>query len=233
MTEARVVLISGARKGIGRELALHCCRHGYVVVGCSRQPSADMPKEYTHFCVDVTDEPAVKAMFTEIRKRFGRLDVLLNNAGIAAMNHMLVTPLDTVERILRTNVAGTFLLCREAAKLMQPRRWGRIVNFSTVAVPLRLEGEAAYAASKAAVESLTHIFARELADSAITVNAIGPAPIQTDLLQNVPQEKLERLVQRQAIHRLGECRDVINVVDFFLRPESDFITGQVIYLGGV
>ena len=174
----------------------------------------------------------MKEALADMRRSFGRLDVLINNAGVAAMNHALLTPMDTVERVLGTNVAGTFLLCREAAKLMQRRKFGRIVNFATVATPFKLEGEAIYAASKAAVVTLTHVLARELADYGITVNAVGPTPIETDLIRNVPSEKIDRLIARQAIRRLGEFRDVANVIDFFLRPESDFVTGQVIYLGG-
>lgn len=233
MPDARVMVVTGASRGIGRELAVHYLQQGYVVAGCSRRTPDGLPEGYHHFALDVGDEPAVKAMFAALRDRFGRLDVLVNNAGIASMNHALLTPLETVERILRTNVAGTFLFCREAAKLMQRARWGRIVNFSTVAVPLKLEGEAIYAASKAAVESLTAVLARELAEFGITVNAVGPAPIRTDLLAGVGEEKLQKLIRRQAIRRFGEFRDVLNVVDFFLRPESDFVTGQVIYLGGV
>ena len=98
---------------------------------------------------------------------------------------------------------------------------------------LRLEGEAIYTASKAAVESLTATLARELAPFGITVNAVGPTPIETDLTRNVPREKLEAIVARQAIQRFGEPRDVLHVVDFFLDPASDFVTGQVLYLGGV
>jgi 3-oxoacyl-[acyl-carrier protein] reductase len=107
------------------------------------------------------------------------------------------------------------------------------VNFTTVAHPLNLEGEAVYAASKSAVESLTRIMARELAELRITVNAVGPTPVLTDLIKGVSSKKMDALLARQAIPRYGKAADVINAVDFFLRPESDFITGQVLYLGGV
>ena len=183
--------------------------------------------------MDVADESAVKKLFGSVRKELGRLDVLINNAGIASMNHALLTPAATVEKILSTNVVGTFLFCREAAKLMRKKKFGRIVNFVTVAVPLKLEGEAIYAASKAAVASLTEVLAREFAPFGITVNAIGPTPVKTDLIRNVPEDKIDGLLKRQAIQRFGEYRDVANVIDFFVRPESDFVTGQVLYLGGV
>jgi 3-oxoacyl-[acyl-carrier protein] reductase len=228
-----VILITGARKGIGRFLAEHYAARGWTVIGCSRAASDLSLPNYRHFCLDVSDESAVKAMFTEIRKTHGRLDVLINNAGIASMNHALLTPMKSVHEVLNTNVAGTFLFCREAAKLMQKQQNGRIVNFTTVAAPLKLEGEAIYAASKAAVLTLTQVLAREFAPFGVTVNAVGPTPVKTDLIRSVPAEKLEALLQRQAIRRFGEFRDVANVIDFFIQPESDFVTGQVIYLGGV
>ena len=233
MPDGQVMLITGTRKGIGRHLARHYASQGYQVVGCSREPADYELDGYQHVCLDVADEAAVKKALGHIRKSLGRLDILINNAGVASMNHFLLTPMSALERIFKTNVMGTFLLCREAARLMQAARFGRIVNFTTVAKPLRLEGEAAYASSKAAVESLTQILAREMADFGITVNAVGPTPIPTDLTRSVPEEKLQELVQRQAIRRLGEFRDVVNVIDFFIRPESDFVTGQVLYLGGV
>ena len=110
---------------------------------------------------------------------------------------------------------------------------GRIVNFGSVATPLRLEGEAIYASSKAAVINLTQIIAKELGSFGITVNGIGPSPIKTDLIRSVPRQKIQSLIEKQAIKRFGELRDISNVIDFYIDRKSDFITGQFIFLGGI
>ena len=229
----KTIVITGTRKGIGKEMAKHYLAEGWQVVGCSRGEGSIEHADYQHFSLDVSDENAVITMARKIKASHGKVEALLNNAGIASMNHALLTPASTVNRILQTNVVGTFLFCREMSKLMRRTNNGRIINFTTVAHPLNLEGEAIYAASKAAVESLTRILARELAELKITVNAIGPTPIETDLIRGVPQAKMDALLARQALNRMGEVRDVINAVDFYLREESDFITGQVLYLGGI
>jgi 3-oxoacyl-[acyl-carrier protein] reductase len=230
---SRIILITGTSRGIGRGLAEHFLKSGDIVCGCSRGPATLRHRRYAHWELEVADEKAVVAMVREIVHRHGRIDALLNNAGIAAMNHALLTPAATAQRIMATNFHGTFLFCREAAKAMVRRKSGRIVNFSTVATPLRLEGEALYAASKAAVESFTQVLARELGATGVTVNAVGPTPVQTDLIRNVPATKLKALLARQAIQRLGTVDDVANAVDFFLSTNSGFVTGQVLYLGGV
>ena len=230
--DGRVVLITGTSEGIGKYLAGYYCALGDRVIGCSRRSVDDGPDGYEHFIADVSDETTINAMFAEIRRRYGRLDVLINNAGIASMNHVLLTPMKTVRSILETNVAGTFLLSREAAKLMRKPKGGRIVNFVTTCLPWKLEGEAIYVASKSAVLALTQVLAKELADLGITVNAVGPTPIQTSAIKGVPKAKIDGLIRRQAIRRMGKYGDVSNAVDFFIRPESDFITGQVLYLGG-
>ena len=233
MNEKQIILITGTSKGIGRILVEHYTSLGHQVIGCSRNENEYSIDNYQHFCLDVCNEKDVKRMFSQIRKSHGRLDSLINNAGIASMNLALLTTMDTVNKIYATNVFGTFLFCREAAKLMQRNQYGRIVNFSTVAVPLKLDGEAIYASSKAAVISLTQILAKELANAGITVNAIGPTPVKTDLIRSVPVEKIKKLIEKQAIQRYGEYDDIINVIDFFIKPESNFITGQIIYLGGI
>ena len=233
MDTNRIILITGTRKGIGRHLSEYYLKRGFVVIGCSRGESDLRHSRYEHFCIDVSDEKGVIDMIASIRNRHGKIDYLLNNAGIASMNHSLLTPLAVVERIFRTNVFGTFLFCREVGKVMSRAKAGRIVNFATVATPLKLEGESAYAASKAAIVSFTEVLAREFAEYNITVNALGPTPVYTDLVRNVPKEKMDRLLQMQTIQRYGTFEDITNVIDFFLQDGSHFITGQVIYLGGV
>lgn len=229
----RVALITGTSRGIGRFLVEHFLQEDYSVVGCSRSPVEWELEGYEHFVADVTDEKHVKAMMSGILRAYGRLDVAINNAGMASMNHFLLTPMATVDRIIKTNFYGTFLVCRESAKLMMRRRYGRIVNVGTVAVPMRLAGEALYAASKSAIVCFTQILAHELGEFGITCNIVGPTPIETDLIHSVPKEKIDRVVSRLAIKRLGHFEDVANVIDFFVKPESEYVTGQMIYLGGM
>jgi 3-oxoacyl-[acyl-carrier protein] reductase len=233
VTERQVVLITGTRKGIGRYLAEHYARQGYIVEGCSRGDPEWEAENYTHHNVDVAEEAAVKAMISNIARRHGRLDIVLNNAAIASMNHVLLTPAATANRMLEVNVTGTMLVCRDAAKVMMRRRYGRIINFTTIVAPIALAGEAIYAASKSAVVTLTRILAFELGQWGITCNSFGATPIMTDMIRGVPQAKIDAVVSGLAIKRLGTYEDCANVCDFFIRPESDNITGQVLYLGGI
>ena len=233
MKNKRTMIITGSSKGIGKYLAKYYVNKNYYVIGCSRGKIDFQLSNYEHHQLNVCDEKSVKMFFKHIRKTYGRLDFLINNAGIASMNHSMLTSMHTVEKIYQTNVFGTFLFCREASKIMQLKKNGKIVNFSTVAVPLKLDGEAVYASSKAAVVSLTQILSKEFSNLGITVNAIGPTPVETGLIKSVPKEKIQNLIKMQSLSRFGKYEDIVNVIDFFIKPESDFITGQIIYLGGV
>ncbi|MCT4631827.1 MAG: SDR family oxidoreductase [Firmicutes bacterium] len=228
-----IILITGSRKGIGRRLAEHYLDLGHKVIGCSRSESELEHENYTHYLADVTNEKDVKMMLKGVRKEYGHIDVLINNAGIASMNHFLLTPTETARKVMDTNYFGTLIMTREAARLLRKSDHGRVVNFTSVAVALSLEGESIYLASKAAIEALTKVTAKELGQYEITVNAIGPTPIDTSLIAAVPKEKIASLIDKQAVKRYGEFEDVINLIDFYIKPESDFITGQIVYLGGI
>jgi len=229
----KCIIITGNRKGIGRYLTEFYLQKGYNIVGCSRSDSDLVHPFYRHVICDVADELSAKKVVKISKKEFGGVDILINNAGIASLNHSLLTPGRTVKKVFETNFYGSFFFSRECAKHMTKKKTGRIVNFSTVAVPMNLDGEMVYASSKAAIEKMTKILAKELASYNITVNAIGPTPILTDLLKVVPKDKVEELLQKQAIKRLGSFEDIENVISFFLKDNSSYISGQILYLGGL
>ncbi|TNE36125.1 SDR family oxidoreductase [bacterium] len=229
----KVLLITGSRKGIGRYLSEYYLSKGMLVVGFSRTESDLHHSNYKHILLDVADEGLVSKAVKEVNREYSKIDFLINNAGIASLNHTLLTPQSTVEKVFDTNFKGTFNFSREVGKVMSRQKFGRIINFTTVARPLNLEGEAVYAASKSAVETYTKVLAKELGHLGITCNLIGPSPIKTDLIKNVPKDKIDKLISMQAIPQFSEFKDVSNVTDFFLSDESNMITGQTIYLSGV
>lgn len=233
MTTNKTILITGTSRGIGRQMAKYYADQGYQVAGCSRSPADFKLKNYFHYQVDVSEEVQVKRMVLDVEKKYKSIDILINNAGAASMNHFILTPLSTVQKLMAANFTGTFLFSREAAKIMMKNKWGRIINFSTVAVPLHLEGEAVYASMKSAIETSTKVMARELAKFNITCNVIGPAPVETDLIKNVPKEKIDKIVNLLSLNRLCTWEDIVHVADFFISESSSYVTGQVVYLGGV
>lgn len=229
----KIIIVTGTRKGLGRDICLYYLNKGCIVYGCSRGESSIDHANYSHCELDVSDEKKVIKMVRDVYRNHKRIDILINNAGIASMNHIALSPTSTANNILQTNFIGSFLFLRETSKIMLKNKKGRIVNFTTVATPLKLEGEMLYAASKAAVESLTQIAAKEFGSSGITVNAIGPTPLPTDLIKNVSKDKMDALISQQAIKRFGKIDDLLNVIDFFIDDRSEFITGQIVYLGGI
>ncbi len=227
------IVITGTSRGIGLSLVKRYIEQGHFVIGCSRSESEFEHENYKHFVVDLTAEKEINNFALMVKKQYGSIDVLINNAGIASMNHFMLTPLETAKKVMDTNFFAPFLVTRAFINALKKSNHPRIINFSTVAVPFNLDGELAYVASKAAIESMTKILAKELASFKITVNAIGPTPVKTFLTANVPPEKIQNLLDRQAIKRFGEFEDIGNVIDFYIKETSDFITGQIIYLGGV
>ena len=231
--QANNVLITGTTRGLGKAIAEHFLNRGSRVIGCARTEAAIFHSMYSHYIVDLAESKSITNFFFALKKEQSHLDVLINNAGVANMNAFATTPIESVQKVFSVNVHGTFVFSQKAISLLRKSNHPRIINMSSIAVPFRLEGEAIYAASKSAVEMLTRIMAKELSTFNITCNAIGPSPIATDLIKGVPQEKIDRLIRRQAIAKMATTADVTHIVDFLIHPASDMITGQVIYLGGI
>ena len=233
MSSPRSILISGSSRGLGKAMAEHYIDQGDSVIGCARSESQIDSENYRHYQVDITSPKEVTNFFFAIRKEIKQLDAIINNAGMASMNALALTPVESFRKTFDINVQGTFLFCQKGLSLLKKSPNPRIINMTTVAVPLRLEGEAVYAASKSAVEMLTRVIAKEYGGFGITCNAIGPSPIDTDLIRGVPKHKIDDLIAKQSIKKMATPADVINVTDFFLRPESSMISGQIVYLGGI
>ena len=229
----RNILITGASRGLGKAMTEHFLQQGDSVIGCSRSESEIAHENYRHYQVDVTSAEEVADLFFKLRKVITNLDGLINNAGVASMNAFALTPDSSYQKVFSVNVQGTYLFCQKALGLLKKSKHPRIINMTTVAVPLWLEGESIYAASKSAVETLTRVIAKEYGRFNITCNAIGPSPIDTNLIKNVPKDKIQALLDEQAVSKQATPNDVINIADFFLSPKSDLISGQIIYLGGI
>lgn len=228
----KTVLVTGCSRGIGLALCEHYLERGMNVIGVARTLTEIKHDRFLFLELDITNEAAVQSQLSVGIKHFGGLDALINNAGRASMNHTLLTPVSMMEHLFEVNCKGAFLVTREAVKALRKSSSPRIINFSTIAVPLRLEGEAMYGASKSYIEYLTKVWAKEFSAWKITVNCVAPGPVATDLIKNVPTEKIEHILRQQIIPRRCEFADIFNVVDFFLQKESEMISGQVIQLGG-
>jgi 3-oxoacyl-[acyl-carrier protein] reductase len=222
-------LITGSSQGLGRALAERLLADGWTVHGFARGPQELTHAHFTAHAVDVADEAAVRSAVSTVAAA-GRIDLLVNNAGAASMNALLLTPGEVAERLMRVNYLGAFHCLQAVGKVMVRQRAGRVINVTTVAVPLSLEGEAAYVASKAAVEALTKVAAKELAPSGVVVTAVGFGPVDTKLTRAVPKVALAKI--NSAIGR-PEGTTMAQAVDFILAHFRSAPAGKVEHLGQI
>ena len=234
MIDKPVMIITGTRKGIGKYLAEYYTQNGFSVIGCSRDNVDFELNNYQHYCLDVSDESLVKKMFKEIRKKYGRLDVLINNAGVASKNHVLLTSLKEVHDSLNTNFIGTFICCRESIKLMKINQHGRIINISSIHVPLALAGTSIYSGSKAAIEQFSRVLAREVFQFGITINILSLSVVKDTGMENALTEEIKRNILNQTISKDQlNIYDVIHAVNFLIDEKSKMVSNQILCLGGV
>jgi 3-oxoacyl-[acyl-carrier protein] reductase len=240
-TSTKNAIVTGASRGIGSAIAERLAQDGFSVVvnyaGSEAEASALVKKiKAGGGCAitaqaDVSKPVEVARMFDATEKEFGGVDVLVNNAGIMTLSSIATADDAMFDRLVAVNLKGTFNGLREAAKRL--RSGGRIINFSTSVVGLRLETYGVYAATKSAVETLTAILAKELRGRSITVNAIAPGPTATDLfLHGKSQELIDRMAKMNPLERLGTPQDIAAAVSFLAGPDGSWINGQVLRANG-
>lgn len=232
----RVALVTGASRGLGRLIVDGLLSDGYQVIGVARSSLDDWTGGEVdgfdrHSC-DVTDDSSVKRLFSDVRKRHGRLDVVVNNAGAFSSDLLLTASAERFSNVLRTNLIGAQIVTREAVKLMRPKAFGRVVSISSIATRIPLPGNAVYATSKVALEALMTGFAVEFRGSGITFNSVGVSFVDdtgmVDALRPEARASYEaRLLQPHALP-MGE---VMHTIRFFLAGEAAAVTAQSITLG--
>jgi len=227
------MVITGTSRGVGRGIAEYFLGLGYLVFGCSRGPSSFNHERYEHATVDIGNDEQVRHWIASIGRDHGRIDVVVNNAGVSGIALALVTSADLVENTFKTNFVGTFAVSREAAKVMLKRRYGRIINISSIATDLHMKGSAAYAASKSAMVEFTKILAKELGTSGITCNVIALPLVAAGMSAELSAGVIEEYEKNLVMNRWATLDDICNVVGFLASPGSGLVTGQVINLGFV
>jgi len=237
----KVALVTGASRGIGAAVARRLAKDGFTVVinySGNAAPAEELVQEIEQASgkaltakADVSDAEAVRRMFDAAEAAFGGVDVLINNAGIMMLSSLAEADDANFDRQIGVNLKGTFNTLREAAKRL--RDGGRVVNFSTSVVGLKLETYGVYAATKAAVETFTAIMAKEMRGRNITVNAIAPGPVATDLFLNGKSDELiARMAKMNPLERLGTPEDIAAAVAFLAGPDGGWINGQTLRANG-
>ena len=240
--EKQVAVVTGAGRGIGHAIALRLANEGARIASVSRSEAnaqrtageinaarADAAKAYA---VDVSDHAAVQQTSARILHDFGRIDILVNNAGVTRDGLSLRMSIENWETVIDTNLKGAFSFAQAVMRSMIKQRSGRIINISSISGLTGNAGQSNYAASKAGLIGLTKSLARELASRGITVNAIAPGFIVTDMTEVLSDQVKEAILSRIPLGKFGEGEDIAAAVAFLAAPEAKYITGQVLTVDG-
>lgn len=227
-----VVVVTGTSKGLGLQLAKMFVESGCFVFGCSRGDSSFESSFYRHSKVDIGEEGQVRTWIRGIKKEAGKIDILVCNAGVVeSVLPLAATSVRVLDAYLKTNVVGTFLVCREVGKIMTVQRSGRIVAISTTMTRLHEPGTSAYSATKSAIEEIIRVLARELAGANITCNIVAPGLIPTDASESFGEDWNERMLDLQTIRKPITPSEIFHAISYFTSAAAASVTGQTLYMG--
>ncbi|MDE6254293.1 MAG: 3-oxoacyl-[acyl-carrier-protein] reductase [Lachnospiraceae bacterium] len=242
MQNEKIALVTGAGRGIGKQIALKLAEQGITVIvnyNGSEEAAESVVNKITEsggrakaVKCNVSDYKETEEMIASIVKEFGRLDILVNNAGITADNLMVRMTEEDFDKVISINLKGAFNTIKHVNRQMIKQRYGRIVNISSVVGVTGNAGQANYAASKAGIIGLTKSAARELASRNVTVNAVAPGFIQTEMTDKLPENVKEQMQSQIPLKRLGTTEDIAAAVSFLVSEDASYITGQVIEVNG-
>lgn len=238
----KIAVVTGASRGIGRAIALDLAKRGATVV-VNYQRNADAANEVVEqiqagggqamaFQADVSQEQDANNLIKATTEAYGRIDILVNNAGTTRDNVIMMMSADDFDTVLDTNLRSTWLCSKAAVRAMMRKRYGRIINITSVSGIMGNAGQTNYSASKAGVIGLTKALAREVAARNITVNAVAPGFVLTDLTANLPQDIVQKLNENIPLGRWGTVEDVTNATAFLASDEASYITGHVLTVDG-
>ena len=242
MLTGKIAIVTGASRGIGRQIAKTLAEQGAAVIVnyCGSEQAANETVEQITasggtakaYQADVSDYTQAADMMNDVVKEYGRIDILINNAGITRDNLILKMNDEDFMKVINTNLTGTFNCVKHASKIMLKQKYGRIVNMASIVGIYGNAGQANYAASKAGVIGMTKSVAKELGSGNITVNAIAPGYIGTDMTDSLPDAAKEKITSAIAMKRMGTVEDVANLAAFLASDNASYITGQVIGVDG-
>jgi 3-oxoacyl-[acyl-carrier protein] reductase len=229
----KVVVVTGARRGVGKEITNYFLSHGARVFGLSRGQDESANENFTSFSVDVSKAKEVQDVFHKISKLVSTVDIVINNAAVLTSQYSMIMPSANAQAMVDTNLLGTFFVSREAAKLMKKSKRGRIINIGSMAASLEPMGDSIYAACKAGVSTLANVMAKEFSSFNVTCNTLGITAIESDMLAQLPRDKIDAIIKNLPVPRYAQADDIFNVIDFFVADRSSYITAQTIFLGGI
>jgi len=225
-----VIVISGTSRGIGYAAANYFLARDFSVIGCSRGQPLIKHSKYSHYQVDTSKEEEVRRWAREVKKKFGRIDIIVCNVGLVNLGSVVgATSLMEFKGFIDAILISTFLVCREFAKIMTLQGYGRIINITSIHSELHTPGTCAYSSAKMAVVEFTKVLAKEVARYGVTCNIVSPSLVNTQSASAFGEEWAKNILSAQTIQRKIEPDELCSIIEFFAKPESSLLTGQILH----